>query len=698
MKLQIFLLLVLSILVTSLAQAQLKTQGPYQAETGEYRFPSQVNEDVMPDRETEIWARVFWAKDKTSGEVPANMPIVVLLHGNHATCGRGENPRHDDDTSYTRSGSCPFGYKVTPNHEGYNYFAEELASYGYVVVSINANRGITAGYGVPGDGGLNLVRGHLVLKHLALWKQWATQGGQPESLNAGVNAFLNKINFSQVGLFGHSRGGEGVRAAYNLYNDTGSKWPARIPDLKIKAIFEVGAVDGQTDRTLDANGVIWNQLIPVCDGDVSDYQGVRPFNRMINGQLAAGGSQKSVYYVYGANHNFFNTEWQESDSYGCENHKALWDSSKDDWKSEKQQEVGTKAIVPFFRANVGSDQNFLFNQLFNPLYKVFEDVTNITRIERDYIASQSLDAQIKFDDFRFSASPTVTRTHSANVKTELKTTQQTPYIVVMWSNVGTKNVVSLTKDQPVDASKAKSLDFRFSLLPGYQGPRVNFKMILVDVNGQKSTAVALADHSQKGFNPFSGIMFETVRMPMRKFKNADLTQIKTVEIVLEDTVSTRTMYLANLRFSLLRNYKEASAVPVLDPERVVEARPVNNFMRVSSHVLAEEPQQRATQKFSAQVVKTKAANSNSGKSFGALHSHFELTLTSDQKFKVRDAMPVLKVGTKTFNQSVIRSVNGQAQISFLIPRKDEAFVKAYKKPVKVYYQGNSKQEWIIESL
>jgi hypothetical protein len=112
-----------------------------------------------------------------------------------ANCGRliplPDGPRIDDRIDYTATGTCPlqgqgnppaeFDYVVVPNHEGYAYLAEQLASRGFLVVSINANRGITAGppqdLGTPGnpfieDRGLNLARARLVLKHLELLSRW----------------------------------------------------------------------------------------------------------------------------------------------------------------------------------------------------------------------------------------------------------------------------------------------------------------------------------------------------------------------------------------------------------------------------------------------------------------------------------------------------------------------------------------------
>ena len=61
---------------------------------------------------------------------------------------------------------------VAPSHEGYAYFAERLASWGYIIVSINANRGVNAAPGILEDPGLNLRRGRLILRHMQKLAAW----------------------------------------------------------------------------------------------------------------------------------------------------------------------------------------------------------------------------------------------------------------------------------------------------------------------------------------------------------------------------------------------------------------------------------------------------------------------------------------------------------------------------------------------
>jgi len=188
-------------------------------------------EDLVPNnaatgRETEIWGRLYRPSTLPAGA----SPVIVMLHGNHATCGKNNtSPRVDDNSQYQLTGTCPQGYSPVLNHMGYDYLATRLASWGYIVVSINANRGITGVTGGPAsltnfDPNLIYSRGRLVLKHLQRLSEWNVNGGAPRA----IGDLRGKMDFANVGLMGHSRGGEGVRAAYDLYRQAGSPWPQRI--------------------------------------------------------------------------------------------------------------------------------------------------------------------------------------------------------------------------------------------------------------------------------------------------------------------------------------------------------------------------------------------------------------------------------------------------------------------------------------
>ena len=60
-------------------------------------------------------------------------PIVFMMHGSHATCFQPPN------NGISQQWPCPEGRLPLPNHQGYRYLAELLASHGIFTVSISAN-------------------------------------------------------------------------------------------------------------------------------------------------------------------------------------------------------------------------------------------------------------------------------------------------------------------------------------------------------------------------------------------------------------------------------------------------------------------------------------------------------------------------------------------------------------------------------
>lgn len=544
--------------------------GPLATTSSEYKLPAAVDPDVTPQLATELWARVY--RPATLSGAP--YPLLVFLHGNHATCGRYEGigpGRFDTDVQYTFSGTCPAGYVVVPSHEGYAYLAERLASWGYIVVSINANRGVTAAPGVQGDFGLNLRRGRLVLKHLQTLSQWNTSGGAPASLGFDMRSTLD---FSHVGLLGHSRGGEGVRAAYNLYRDAGSPWPARVGPVRFEGIFEIGPVDGQTSRVLNADGTAWNVLLPMCDGDVSNLQGVRPFDRMMAIRSESPALPKSTFTVWGANHNFYNTEWQLSDSSGCLGHRRLFDNLLG---SADQRATALVSVLAFFRANVGADADPALGALLNPQFEVPASLADITRVDRGYTDSADAAVTTTFDDFNLPTG--INSAGTANTASHVTVTHggiadhdfRQRVARVAWSSAGDDTWFQSNWTAPGtgrDASGYQTLDFRVSRQCGdaactNRGAQwatdTSFSIRLVGANGELSAPIALSDLLTLT-GPVGGLVrfgaaasphpiLQTVRIPLSAFgSSAIISHLRGVRFTFDDTQSDQ-IFLGNIRLS-----------------------------------------------------------------------------------------------------------------------------------------------------
>lgn len=267
-------------------------------------------------------------------------PLVVFLHGRHVTCGKS-----GDDV--TATWPCKNGYKPIQSYRGYDYVGRRLASHGYVVVSISAN-GINAADGSNRDDGMT-ARGQLIQKHLDLWKNWATKGGAPFGTR-----FRNAIDFTRVGTMGHSRGGEGVVRNYQINAAQGSPYG-------IRAVLPLAATDFQ--RRVPT-GVAMATVLPYCDGDVSDLQGVHYYDDA-RYRLAGDPAPKHTVTVFGANHNYFNTAWSPGsrtpgamDDWIGPRDSACHPSSRTRLSEEAQRNVGRAYLMGFFRHYLGGERAF----------------------------------------------------------------------------------------------------------------------------------------------------------------------------------------------------------------------------------------------------------------------------------------------------------------------------------------------------
>jgi hypothetical protein len=664
--------------------------GPYATTSSEYKLPAGIDPEVSTELATELWARVYRPVNLAS----APYPFLVFLHGNHATCGRYEGigpGRFDVNVQYTFTGTCPPGYVVAPSHEGYAYLAERLASWGYIIVSINANRGVNAAPGVTGDRGLNLRRGRLVLRHLQRLSEWNAAGGAPASLGFDLKG---QLDFAHVGMLGHSRGGEGIRAAYNIYRDPGSPWPARIGPIGFEGIFEIGPVDGQTARILNADATSWNVLLPMCDGDVFNLQGVKPFDRMMLIRTESPRTPKSTFTVWGTNHNFYNTEWQLSDSPGCLGHKRLFGNLLG---SPEQRQVALAAVLAFFRGHVGTGADASFTTLFNPEFDLPGVVADVTRVDRGYSESPNAAVTTTFDDFDQASgvnsygtpdtlsNVTVTNGGIANHSAQQRVAQ------IAWKAPGSDVFFQSNWTAPGSgrsASAFKTLDFRVSRQCGDLACTktdsqwlfsTNFTVRLVGADGSLSLAIPVSNYLTLtgpvgGLVTFVGTsphpILETIRVPLSAFGSAAIVDnLRGVRFTFDDTKSDE-INVGNIRLSTITT---AGAASFLAPETLGGDDSVIDDTSTKTDVNQVKSLRQVTAPSGATVV--------------------EIELTSNREMLPQGELLVLRIGEQEFATARYPQSGDTGAVTFTLTAEEFAAIPD-SAPITVQYgTGHDDAGW-----
>lgn len=636
--------------------------GPEKVTSGEYKLKARADPEIDSKVVTELWARVY-RPVRLGGTAH---PLIVMLHGNHATCGHfvdGVRGRVDDDISYTFTGKCPDGYVVVPSHEGYAYVAKRLASWGYVVVSINANRGVNVADGVQGDWGLNLRRGRLVLRHLQQLDQWNSHGGAPESLGFDPRGMLD---FGQIGLMGHSRGGEGMLAAYTLFHDPGSPWPARFKVQPVfRGIFELAPVDGQTSRTFTADNIAWNVLLPLCDGDVSDLEGVRVYDRTFEALAETHPAKKSVYAVWGANHNFYNSQWQETDSSGCEGagNTALF--SLDAAGSAPQRLTGSYGMMAFFRSHVG-DVDPSLGQLLDPAFDLPAPLAAASTFERSFGESAALAQNAVVEAFTgpvgFNSSGASNDLGDIHM-THRRVTDHDGTLsagAISWDDKGQdpesvffqSNWTAAGTGTVVDGYR--TLEFRISrqaMSSEAEASAADLSIALAGADDVLSPPVKLSDYAAL-YAPvgefYAHPILQTVRIPLAAFGLAAATPVHGVRFTFDRT-PTGEIYIADIRFSRpiapgltggggAAMRPPAAGRPPAAPDLI---RPLVGLGRVAA---------------------VRPAPAAAGQ--------VEIELESRLPLPVRDALPVLTIGGKAFRLSRFPNRASTLTIAFAMTRAE----------------------------
>lgn len=308
--------------------------GPLAVMTQEYNFGDTIYTPTGFGHAVELLAQVKAPADLSAGP----RPLVVLLHGRHVTT-------YSPTTQQTFLEWPPAaGHSAIPSYKGYDYLGDVLASNGYIVVSISVN-GINAFDNNVTDLGAN-ARARLVERHLDIWRDLSSGDGSVSGIPGNPapfgTRFVGQVDMQNVGLMGHSRGGEGVTEAFLLNQSLGTPYG-------INAVFALAPVDFNRHVV---NNVPLAVLLPYNDGDVNDNQGVHFFD---DARYSAPGdpTPRFTFEVLGANHNYYNTIWTPGNFAGGSDDGVAGPPTR--LTAAQERGTGLAYMSAFFRTYLGGE-------------------------------------------------------------------------------------------------------------------------------------------------------------------------------------------------------------------------------------------------------------------------------------------------------------------------------------------------------
>ena len=566
-------------MTASAQSADPTAMGPLTVESEVYTLGDRAFTELpMP---AEVTGVVYYPTNWIGGP----LPLILFIHGRHQTCFAGQTASFN--------WPCDPNEIMIPNFRGYDYIAKVLASNGYYVVSISAN-GVSAQE--PASRGVDTdiafdgteARAKLIKRHLDLWNTYNTENNE----RFGTR-FINKIDMQRIGLIGHSKGGESVIKYFKNY-------PSPLP-YSIKAIFVISPTDipkpdaehpdGPRKR-LKINNVAFAVLLPYCDGDVKNLEGVHFFDDSrynLSEEPIKDTAPKHTILVMGANHNYFNTVWTgpaqcdppapmlPSSEFiypgACDDSKASDPFCKHDSSERlpdyKQRTIAIAYVCAFMRAYVGGESQFmplLTNQAppppsmgannvyvsFHPPDNYFSRLDVNRLVEENNLSTNTLGGIVTKTSLPgYVLCGGTSRCLNSNLSSDSE-----PHIVIQDRDKdtpvepGLKQLKlgwmvkpgSLTNQIPPayrNISGYQALQFRASVSFGPDSPNMpsaplDFRVTLKDGTGA-AASIRVSDFSSALFHP-PGTMaspqraiLNTVRLPLSAFARLNLTDIRSVE-------------------------------------------------------------------------------------------------------------------------------------------------------------------------
>lgn len=531
------------------------TPGPLAVTREEYNFGDTAFQPSDFPGPVELLASIHYPTNLAGGP----FPVIVLLHGRHATCFNGNGGQF-------LQWPCTNGRTPIPSYKGYDYLSDVLASNGYVVVSISSN-GVNAVDNAVFDLGA-LARAELIQKHLDLLNTFNTTGGAPFGTK-----FVGKFDLTKVGTMGHSRGGEGVVRHYVLNQSLGAPYG-------IKAVFPLAPVDF---NRFVVNNVALDVLLPYCDGDVSDLQGVH-FYDDARYNVPGDAAPKHYMLVMGANHDFFNSIWSPSSGIpgGTDDWNFVQNGNSDPHcggrkgnqrlTETQQRGTGLAYMSAFFRTYVGGESQFIpiltgdappppsaqNNNLFVSYHA--PDLPNLRRDVNRLLDNTSL----SLDFLGGAVTPTALTPYQlcggdappANKCLPGALNSQQPHttpsarssapgltqLITGWNDL-TGNYRNNIPAAQGNVSGFQAIQFRvsvnFSDARNLAGLAQDFRVVLTDASGG-SSSVRVSDVSGALYfppgeiAPVPKVVLNTVRIPLSAFTGVNLNNVRSVQFTFNE--------------------------------------------------------------------------------------------------------------------------------------------------------------------
>ncbi len=185
-------------------------------------------------------------------------PLIIILHGRHGICGNFVMEPYP----------CPEDMPEIRFDLGFRYLVEALAQQGYAAMAINLNAALTPAFG---PGAINTRVQQLVDAHLSSLQMASSNN---DDTLYGVS-LAGRIDFSQIGLVGHSAGGGAALSIIRAYEGQ---------EIDIDALLLVAAAanfEGEEgifrsagelmDYYSTPDDIPVATILPDCDGDQIQY-------------------------------------------------------------------------------------------------------------------------------------------------------------------------------------------------------------------------------------------------------------------------------------------------------------------------------------------------------------------------------------------------------------------------------------------